>query len=91
MCHSQDGEALLLIETSEEVVQSVARVLVEVAGGLVGQEGPGALGEGAGHSHPLLFAAGERARVMIGPLREPQLGEELLPALLGLGVGNPGD
>ena len=71
--HHDHREPLLLVETPQEVVQSLPGLLVEVAGGLVGQEGPRRLDQGAGHRHPLLLAARERARPVVAALREPQL------------------
>ena len=37
------------------------------------RSGARGLDEGAGHRHPLLLAAGERARAVVGPVRQPQL------------------
>src|SRR5882724_10645464 len=53
-----NGDPFLLVETTEEGVESLPRLLVEVSAGLVAEEGPGGLDQGPGHRHPLLLAAG---------------------------------
>src|SRR5215468_3261868 len=74
--HRDHRHLFLPIETPEELVQSGSRLAVEVAARLVGQEGSGRADERARHRHPLLLAAGERARTMVEPVREAELREQ---------------
>jgi len=56
--HDQ-GEAEVVPELFEQGDDLVAGVLVEVAGGLVGEQHPGLLDQGAGDRGALLLAAGQ--------------------------------
>jgi len=49
-------DPLFLVETTEEGVESLPRLLIEVSAGLVAQESPGGLDQGPGDGHPLLFS-----------------------------------
>src|SRR5713101_9799777 len=60
-----NGDPLLLLETTQEGVESLARLLVAVAAGLVPQPRPRGLDQGAGHRDSLLLAAGQRTRAMV--------------------------
>src|SRR5439155_1346065 len=62
-----ERRAVLLVELEHELLDVLAGGRVEVAGRLVGEQEPGALGEGAHHCHALLLAPGELPR----PVREP--------------------
>src|SRR5258708_1281968 len=57
-------------EFFEQVDDFVAGVLIEVAGGLVGQEHRGLLHQGPGDGNPLLLPAGHLAGKMPGPVSE---------------------
>ena len=61
---------------------------VEVAGGLVGEDDRRLAGQGAGHGHALLLAAGELARAVAQPVAEADGGHDLVePGLVRLGAG----
>ena len=57
-----------LLQQGDDLVPGV---LVEVAGGLVGQQHLGLLDQGAGDRHPLLLAAGHLGRQVAQPVAEP--------------------
>ena len=57
-----DGLAELAHGLAHEGEDLGAGAAVEVAGGLVGEDDLGPAGEGPGHGHALLLAAGELAR-----------------------------
>src|SRR5215469_16723548 len=73
-----DGLAALS-QASEQVKDGVSGVGVEVAGGLVGDEHGGVIGQGAGDGDPLLLPAGELA----GQPVAKRAGAHKLQALLG--------
>ena len=60
----------VLVELGEEVEDDLLVGLVEVTGGLVGEDELGVVDEGAGHAHALLFAAGELAGQVGGAVGE---------------------
>ena len=63
---------------------AVARLPVQIAGRFVAQKESRIGHDAAGNADALLLAAGERARIMFGPLRKPhhvQRGRHVLPAL----------
>src|SRR6266849_2858176 len=66
-----ERRAVLLVQLEHELLDVLAGGRVEVAGRLVGEEKPGALGEGACHRHALLLAPGELPRPVREPLAEP--------------------
>ena len=55
----------------------VAGALVEVAGGLVGQQHAGALDQRPGDSDALLLPAGQFGRQVPGAVGQPDLGQRL--------------
>jgi len=58
---------------------------VEVAGGFVGQQQAGGVGQGAGHGHPLLLAAGELGRLVLHAFGQAQFAQQgRRPGLGGL-------
>src|SRR5258708_28626349 len=65
-------------EVQELGEDDVGGVLVEVAGGLVGEDQGRLVGERARHADALLLAAGELRRPMVESLRQPELAEQLL-------------
>ena len=69
-----NGEALL-VESDHQVGDSVAVVVIEVAGGLVGEENVRLFNEGAGQCHPLLFAAGEIGGAVIEAVTKTEIGQ----------------
>ena len=50
---------------------------VQVAGGLVGEDQGGIMGQGARHRHPLLLAARQHVREAAGAIRQPHFGEQV--------------
>jgi len=60
----QGGEAGFPDHVQQHVEDSARRFRVEVAGGLVGQQDAGAVGEGAADGDALLFAAGQFGRAV---------------------------
>ena len=55
--HEDDGEPVLAVELAEEAENLLARLRVEVAGWLIGDQKGAAVDERAGDRHALLFAA----------------------------------
>ena len=70
------GAAELLLIGPEEREDLVARLAVEVAGGLVGEDDRRVLQERAGDRHALLLAAREARRLVAHPVAEPHLAQE---------------
>ncbi len=58
----EGGAAFVADQLQEFGEHDVGRTLVEIAGGLVGEDEDGAVGERAGDGDALLLAAGELAR-----------------------------
>src|SRR5690606_41659207 len=77
-----EGRARLAVELEEQVFDAVARVVVEVARRLVGEEDGRAADERAGDGDALLLAAGELRRVVVEAVAEADAVEER-PARLG--------
>ena len=71
-------DPLLPVETPQQVVQSVPGLLVEVPVGSSASSARGRLDQGPRHRHPLLLAAGERARPVVGAVRQAQLVQQRL-------------
>jgi hypothetical protein len=67
----------LLVEPGEELEDLGARAGVEVPGRLVGQQQRRAADQGAGDGDALDLAAGQLARIVVGPVAEPDLVEGL--------------
>ncbi len=76
-----DGDALLVHEVAEEAEDGLGVAGVEFAGGFVGEDEGGGVGEGAGDRDPLLFAAGEFIGAVVGAGAEIDEAEEFLGAL----------
>src|SRR5438874_2340588 len=80
---SHERRAAFAAHQIEELGEDNIRgVLVEVAGGLVGEDQRRLVGERAGHGDALLFAAGKLRRPMVEPLRQAEFAEQLLRPLL---------
>ncbi len=60
--HDDEGRALLLVEIGQQRHDLVAGLGVEAAGGLVGQDQRGLIGQRARHGDPLALPAAELAR-----------------------------
>src|SRR5207245_5641403 len=71
----QDDSPALGVELGEEGHHLGGGGAVEVAGGLVGQEQGGVGDQRPGHRRPLLLAAGELRRAVVGPVGEPNRGQ----------------
>ena len=64
-----DGLAVLAVERLEQAEDFVAGLAVEIAGRLVAEQQRGIGDDGARDADALLFAAGERARIMLRAVR----------------------
>ena len=71
--HHDDGAAG--VDVAEQLEHPAGGALVEVAGGLVGQEDRGIVHQGAGDGDPLLLAAGKLAGIGPGLAGESHLGQ----------------
>ena len=69
------GQAMLALEALEQAEDGLGRGLVEIAGGLVGEQDGGFGDEGARERDALLLAARELARAMPGAIGEADGGE----------------
>ena len=69
-------EALLPVETPQQVVKSVPGLPIEVPGRLVGEDGPRAAHQGPGHRDPLLLPSRQGAGTVVAPRGQAQLVEE---------------
>ncbi len=76
MGHHEDEDPTRLDDALEHLPETFARVRVEIAGRLVGEEDSRLEEEGAGDGNALLFAARERLGAVMGPLGEPERGEK---------------
>jgi len=65
------------VEVEEQVFHSLGGLGVEVAGRLVGKQDPGLVDERPGHGHPLALPARELRRVVVEPVAEAHLAEEI--------------
>ena len=80
VCHQDDSDALG-IELLKHPQDFHARVRIEVAGRLVGQQQGGVVDQCPGDRHALLLSAGHLRRLVVGPFGQPdQLQEGLGPA-----------
>ena len=77
----QGGAAFLADQAEEFGEDDVGGGLVEIAGGLVGEDQSRAVGERAGDRDALLLAAGELARAVGQPLGEAERAEQGFGAL----------
>ena len=76
MGDQEDGVAVFMRETGEELDDVFRILLVEVAGRFVSQEDAGFVGKSSGNGNPLLFAAGELVGHAVGLVTQPDLAEE---------------
>ena len=87
----EDGAAAAVGGGGGDLFEDFGHVLgvgfVEVAGGFVGEEDGGVVGEGAGDGDALLFAAGEIGGAAVGFGFEADLGEQFLGADAALAAG----
>ncbi len=81
----------LAVETLEQRDDLLAGLQVEVAGGLVGQDDGGVVGEGPGDGDALLLAAGELEGLVAVALPEADLLEQLHALQSALVVGHAGE
>ena len=65
------------VDLFEEIEDAGRGHRVEVAGGLVGQEEGGAVGQAPGDGHPLPLAGREFARPVPGPVRKAHAGQQV--------------
>lgn len=70
--------------TAQQLHHGVPGLGVELAGGLIGDEQGGVVGEGTGDGDPLLLAAGQLAGPLGGVVGEADEGQQQLDALLAL-------
>ena len=77
-----EGDADLGLDALELQLHLAAQLEVEGAEGLVEQQHPGVVDQGAGHGDALLLAAGELVRLLAGLLPELDQVEHLLDLLL---------
>ncbi len=77
MGDDDEGGAGLLVEVEEQLLDGMGGAFVEVAGGFVGEEQPGGIGEGAGQGDALLLAAGELGGIMVVALAEAHAFEQV--------------
>ena len=82
---------LALTSARKRAEHVVGGLRVEVAGRLVGQQHPGAVGDRAGDGDSLLFAAGQFRRAMALALSETEIGEQFARAGRGLSAREPRD
>ena len=85
MGHHHGGDAGLLTDLHQLLLQIAAGDCIEGAEGFIQQQQPGANGQGAGDGHPLLHAAGELTGVLIGGMAEAHQLNALFDALALLG------
>ena len=64
---------------------------VEIAGGLIRQQQARLVGQGSGHGHPLLLAAGKLGGLMVQTLGETKLAEKRARPFAALASVSPGD
>ncbi len=86
-----DGGPAFLIHLAEEVDDRLAGVEVEVAGGFVGENDGGVVGEGAGDGDALLLAAGELRRLVEEAMAEFDPFEDAGGFLVGVCVRHAGE
>ena len=79
-----DDRDALGVQPLEHPQDLVARLRIEVAGRLVGQQERGTIDEGPCNRHPLLLAAGHLRRLVVQPGGQPHLLEQRLGQPPGL-------
>ena len=84
MGHQDQGGGRLAAQVQEQIDDLLPRRLVQVAGGLVGEQDLGPRGIGAGDGHPLLFTPGKLTGVMAGAGRQAHPLQGLVRAPRGL-------
>ena len=77
-----DNRGALLVQLAEQVEHDFLVLLVEVAGGLIGQNQLRVVDQRAGHAHALLLAAGELAGQVVGAVLQADLFQRLHGLLL---------
>ena len=90
MGDEHDRLAVFAVELAKQGENLGAAVGVEVARRLVGEDDLGLVHEGPGDGDALLLAAGELARLVIGPLSQTDQGEGFEPRLLGVLASDAG-
>ena len=80
MTDDEGGDAFLARELGEQRVDGRGAELVELAGGLVGDQEPGPVRERGAERDALLLAARQLAGVRVGAVEEPDALEELVGA-----------
>ena len=86
-----DRLAVLLGQLREEIEDDAGIALVEVAGGLVGEDDGRSIGQGAGDGDALLFAARELGAEAVGLVAHPDCGEQLVRPRAHRGLGEPAE
>ena len=89
--HHDDRLAVIAVERLQQVEDLVARLAVEVAGGLVAQQQRRIGHDGARDADALFLAARQLARVVVGAVRETDDGERHLNALPPIGLRQFGE
>ena len=80
-----DGLAVVVDAAAEQVEHLGARLRVEVAGGLVGEDDPRPADQRPGHGDPLLLAAGELVGLVVQPVAEADgVDDRVVPLAVGL-------
>jgi hypothetical protein len=72
------------VQLAQDAHHLFARAAVQRAGGLVGQDDAAAVHQRAGDGHPLLLAAGELARHMLGAVAQAQALQQGLRAAVAV-------
>ena len=75
--HEDHRAAVLLHQPEEHLLHAAGVALVQVSGGLVGEEERRLVDQGARHGHPLALAAGELQGPGVHPSLQPDLDQEL--------------
>ena len=81
-----DREAVLEVELAEEIENLLARLRVEVAGRLIGDQKRAPVDQRAGDRDALLLAARELCRLVIEPVAQPDPLEERPRAVAALAI-----
>ena len=74
------SQVLLPVQVAEDSDDFLAGLLVEVAGGLVGQQQPGLGDQGPGDGRPLHLAPGKLARPMLQTMPQPDVSSSSVAA-----------
>ena len=81
MGDDDQGATPLLLLLAQEGKDLVTPFVIEVARGLIGEEHGRVLDQGAGDRHALLLAAGELGRLVLEPVAQADLPEDVFGAL----------